>query len=106
FNAPSCCETLAQYQADFAQAVLTPSSVAVSASVNSTADVSHLAINASTSNGYPRLGVGSFAAAYGSALASTTAVASPPFPLTLGGVTVTVQDSAGITRSAPVQSVS
>ncbi len=105
FNAPSCCETLQQYQADFAQAVLTPSSAGVSVSGNATNDTRGLVINASTANGYPRLGVGSFAAAYGSGLASTTAIASPPFQSTLAGVTVTVQDSAGITRSAPIQSV-
>ena len=106
YGPPSCCETLAQYQSDFAQPVLTPSSVSISNSGNTTGDASTLIVNASTANGYPRLGVGSFAAAYGTGLASSTMIASPPFPLSLGGVTVSVQDSAGVTRSAPVQSVS
>ncbi len=106
FTAPSCCETLAQYQADFAQAVLTPSSLAVSVANNTSRGAGSLLVNASTASGYPRLGVGSFAAAYGSGLASTTMIASPPYPLNLGGVTVTVKDSSGITQQAAVQAVS
>jgi uncharacterized protein (TIGR03437 family) len=106
FSAPACCETLAQYQSDFAQAVLTPSSTAVSISDNSSSDVSGLLVNASTANGYPRLGAGSFAAAYGANLAASTVVASPPFPATLGGVTVAVRDSAGTSRQAAIQLVS
>jgi hypothetical protein len=85
FTAPTCCETFAQYQADFAQAVLTPSSTGVSIAGNSSSGSGSLLVNASTASGYPRLGAGSFAAAYGSGLASSTVVASPPFPTTLGG---------------------
>jgi uncharacterized protein (TIGR03437 family) len=106
FSAPTCCETLAQYQADFGQAILSPSSISISASGNQSGDAHALVVNASTANGYPRLGVGSFAAAYGTNLASGTQSATPPFPATLGGVTVSVQDSAGTTRSAPIQTVS
>jgi hypothetical protein len=63
FTAPSCCETLAQYQTDFTKAVLTPSSTSVVISNNPTDDAHALIVNASTANGYPRLGTGSFAAA-------------------------------------------
>jgi uncharacterized protein (TIGR03437 family) len=105
FSPPSCCETLAQYQTDFSQAVLTPSSLSVNVAGNQSGSASGLVVNASTANGYPRLGVGSFAAAYGSGFASSPTVASPPFPGALGGVSVMVKDSAGVTRSAPIQSV-
>jgi uncharacterized protein (TIGR03437 family) len=106
FSAPTCCETLAQYQADFGQAILSPSSISISSSGNQSGDAHALVVNASTANGYPRLGVGSFAAAYGTNLASGIQTATPPFPATLGGVTVSVLDSAGTTRSAPIQTVS
>lgn len=107
FTAPACCETLAQYQADFAQALLTPSSISIASNGNSSSDATGLIQNLSTASGYPRLGVGSFAAAYGTNLASATATASgSDFPTTLGGVTVSITDSAGVTRPAPIQYVS
>ncbi len=102
-NCTGCCETFAQYEADFAQAVLAPSSVAMSVANNTSGDASNLLVNLSTANGYPRLGVGSFVAAYGSKLAATTTVASAPYPNSLGGVTVTVVDSAGTSRPAAIQ---
>ena len=105
FSPPSCCETLAQYQTDFSQAVLTPSSLSISVSGNQAGGATGLVVNASTANGYPRLGVGSFAAAYGSGFASSPTVATPPFPVTLGGLSVVLKDSAGVTRSAPIQAV-
>ncbi len=106
FTAPACCETLAQYHADFAQAILSPHSVQISTPGNNVGDSGSLLVNASTASGYPRLGAGSFAAAYGSGLAGPQpAIAAPPFPTTLGGVTVTVRDSAGVTWAAPIQAV-
>jgi uncharacterized protein (TIGR03437 family) len=49
----------------------------------------------------------SLASLYGENLASQTAPAmSQPLPITLGGVTVTVTDSAGTTRNAPLVYVS
>ena len=65
FTPPPCCETMAQYQADFAQALLTPSSVSITTSGNSSSATAIPIQNLSTASGYPRLGVGSFAAAYG-----------------------------------------
>ena len=107
FTAPVCCETLSQYEADFAQPLLTPTSVSITSTGNTTSDATALIQNLSTASGYPRLGVGSFAAAYGTNLAATTATASgATFPVTLGGVTVSITDSAGVTRAAPIQYVS
>jgi uncharacterized protein (TIGR03437 family) len=107
FSAPSCCETLAQYEADFAQALLTPSSVSITSTNNPSSNASALIQTFSTASGYPRLGVGSFAASYGSNLAAAPATASgATFPTSLGGVTVNITDSAGVTRAAPIQYVS
>ncbi len=106
YNAPTCCETLAQYQADFQQPVLTPHSTQVTLNGNTTADVNNLVVNVSTASGLPRLGVGSFAAAYGTNLATSFATASGSLQTTLAGVFVSVKDSAGVTRLAPVQYVS
>lgn len=108
YSAPSCCETLAQYEADFARAVLTPSSTSITTSNNQTGGATNWLLNSSTASGYPRLGVGSFAAAYGTDLPAPASgmTALPPYPLSLGGVTVAMTDSAGVTRDAPVQYVS
>lgn len=107
FSQPACCETLAQYEADFAQAVLSPSSTSITSTNNQTSSsVAALIQNSSTANGYPRLGVGSFAAAYGTNLASSQMTATAPYPASLGGVTVSITDSSGATQSAPVQFVS
>ncbi len=106
YNAPACCETLTEYQADFMEAILTTSSISTTPSTNTTSGVSTLNINASTASGYPRLGVGSFAAAYGTNLVPSTVVATPPYPTSLGGIGVSVKDSAGVTRLAPIDVVS
>lgn len=107
FTAPACCETLAQYQSDFAQAILTPSSVSVADGGNSTSASAIPLGNSSTASGYPRLAVGSFAAAYGTNLAATPVTApSSDFPMTLGGLTVSITDSQGVKRMAPIQYVS
>ena len=107
FTQPACCETLAQYQADFAQAILTPSSTSITSANNPTSSTTTSLIqSSSTANGYPRLGVGSFAAAYGTNLASSQMTATAPYPPSLGGVTVSITDSSRTTQSAPVQFVS
>jgi uncharacterized protein (TIGR03437 family) len=107
FNAPSCCETLAQYETDFSKAVFTPRSANTTIGDNSTADATGVGVlrNANSANGYPRLGVGSFAAAYGTGLASSVSVANPPYPPSLGGLTVTVRDSLGASRPANIEAV-
>jgi uncharacterized protein (TIGR03437 family) len=106
FTPPACCETLAQYETDFAQALLTPSSTSVTSTGNQVSGTTSLLQNSSTANGYPRLGVGSFAAAYGTNLASSPMTATAPYPPSLGGVTVSITDSSGATQSAPVEFVS
>jgi len=105
FTPPSCCESLAQYEADFKQAVLTPSSVSMTVSGNSTGDTSTLLATSSTASGSPRIAAGSLAAAYVAGLNSPVLPATPPYPLTLGGVTVTVQDSAGVSRPAAIEAI-
>ena len=49
----------------------------------------------SAANGYPVIAPNSYATVYGSALATQTAVASPPYPGTLGGVSLTLKDASG-----------
>ena len=75
FAPPACCETLAQYQADFAQALLTPTSVSITSNGNVSSASANAVQNLSTASGYPRLGVGSFAAAYGVNLAAAPVTA-------------------------------
>jgi uncharacterized protein (TIGR03437 family) len=106
FSPPSCCETLAQYEADFGQALLTPTSASVASTGNQISGATTVLLNSSTASGYPRIGVGSFAAAYGANLAQATTTALPPYPATLGGITVSVTDSAGVTAAAPIEFVS
>lgn len=107
YSPPTCCETLAQYETDFADAVLTPSSTSVASTGNQvSASADALLLNSSTANGYPRLGIGSFAAAYGTNLAAGRASSPAPYPVSLGGVTVSITDSAGKTTAAPVEFVS
>ncbi|HEX4135617.1 MAG TPA: hypothetical protein VHY84_13465 [Bryobacteraceae bacterium] len=107
FTTPACCETLAQYKADFAQPLLTPTSTSVTSNGNQSSSAAALIQTSSSANGYPRLGIGSFAAAYGTGLAAAPVTASTAdFPPTLGGVRVVITDSAGVTQVAPVQYVS
>jgi uncharacterized protein (TIGR03437 family) len=92
FTAPSCCETLAQYTADFSQAILTPSSTGVASTGNQSGGTDNLLISSSTASAYPRLAAGSFAAAYGAGLTS--------------GTTVTLVDSAGASWPASILAAS
>jgi uncharacterized protein (TIGR03437 family) len=107
YNAPACCETLTQYEADFAQALLTPASTSITSNGNPSLAAATLVQSFSSASGYPRLGTGSFAAAYGTNLAAAPLIApGSVFPTTLGGVTVSIIDSAGVNRPAPIQYVS
>ncbi len=64
-------------------------------------------LNVSASDGSSTLAPESLAAAYGSSLApSTASAATVPLPLSLLGVTVTVTDSKGVGRMAPLLYVS
>jgi uncharacterized protein (TIGR03437 family) len=85
---PACCETLAQYQSDFKSPVLTTATQAVTVSGNVTADASLLIANGSTASYSPKAAPASLALAYGSNLK--------------GATSVTVTDSAGVTRDAAI----
>jgi uncharacterized protein (TIGR03437 family) len=61
----------------------------------------------SAASGLPGLAPGSIASVFGSNLVGTTqAAAAQPPPTSLGGVSVTVTDSAGVSRPAPIYYVS
>ncbi len=102
---PACCETLSQVESEFQQPVVVASSTSVT-NANNTTSGPWVANVSGADAGY-RLGAGSIAVAYGENLASATASASgSPLPATLGGVTVTVKDSAGVSRQAGLYYVS
>src|SRR5579862_7441589 len=96
---PGCCETTTQVEADFMQPIVTMADTSVTTSNNVTGGA--WIANVSDADGGYRVAPGSIAVAYGQTLASATAQASSTtLPATLGGVTVTVQDSAGVARPA------
>jgi uncharacterized protein (TIGR03437 family) len=102
---PACCETLAEVQADFIQPLLIVNSSGV-ASSNNTIN-GPLVVNVSNADAGYRLAPESIAVAYGQNLASTTAQAGGlTLPIMLGGVTVTVKDSSGVSRPAGLYYVS
>jgi uncharacterized protein (TIGR03437 family) len=102
---PACCETAAQLQNDFAQPVVVASSTSVTNTANTT--TGPWIVNVSNADGGYRLAPESIAVAYGTNLASATAQATgSTLPTTLGGVTVTVKDSAGVSRPASLFYVS
>jgi len=86
---PACCESSAQYLADFSMPILTTNTLAIVQTNNSTnADTGGLLSTSSTASGVPKVAPGSIAAAYGSNLGSTTAVS--------------VTDSQGTTMPASI----
>ncbi len=105
FYLPTCCETLSQVEADFAQPVVVSTSTSVTNTGNTTSGL--WVVNVSDADAGYRLGAGSIAVAYGQNLASATASAGgSSLPTSLGGVTVTVTDSAGVSRPAGLYYVS
>lgn len=92
---PACCETLAQVQADFQQPVVVTNSTSVTNSNNTTSGP--WIANVSNADGSYRLAAESIAVAYGQNLVST------PAP---DGFTVTIKDSAGVSRQAGLLYVS
>ncbi len=98
-------ETLAQAQADTTKALLLVNSTSVVNSDNATSG--SWTVNLSNADGGYRLAPESIAVAYGSNLAPSLVQAGvQPLPKTLGGITVSVKDSAGVTRPAGVYYVS
>ena len=102
---PRCCETQAQVEADFKQPVVVAASTAVTNS-NNVSSGPWIA-NVSNADGGYRLAPGSIAVAYGQNLAPSLVPAGvQPLPPTLAGLTVTVKDSAGVSRPAGLYYVS
>jgi len=104
YYAPSCCETVAQYQSDFVQPVVVMNSAGVANSSNTAASGEGALISSvSVASYFPKAAPGSLVGGFWTNPTITTpAAASAPFPPTLGGVTVSVTDSAGTSRPAPV----
>ena len=99
FYPPGCCEPLAQIQADFAQPITVGTSTSVTN--NSNTITGSWIVNVSDADAAYRMAPESIAVAYGQNLSTQTALASSAtLPTTLGGVTVTVTDSAGVSRPA------
>jgi uncharacterized protein (TIGR03437 family) len=103
YYAPSCCETVAQYEADFKQAVVVDSSSNVTNATNvSSAATSALISSASAASYFPKVAPDSLVTAFWSNPSIGTTVAPATWPSTLGGVSVSITDSAGVTRLAPI----
>jgi len=95
-----CCESLAQVEAEFAQPVVVLSSSAVN-NANNTTTGQYVMHESSADRAVNRLAPGSVAVAIGQNLGATTALASSSnLPTSLGGVTVMVKDSLGVSRLA------
>jgi uncharacterized protein (TIGR03437 family) len=98
---PVCavCETLAQVEADFAEAVLVVNSTSVTDASNSTTGTP--VENESFADGSRRLAPESIAVALGQNFTSTARLASGPIlPYKLAGLEVNVKDSLGVSRPA------
>ena len=102
---PGCCETLSQVQSEFAQPIVVTNSASVTTSGNITTGLP--VANVSDADAGYRLAPESIAVAYGENLAAARALPSgAALPTTLGGISVTVKDSSGISRPAPLYYVS
>ena len=102
---PNCCENMAQVEEDFILPVLVTNSAPATSASNIISG--QWVVNVSDADSSYRIAPESIAVAYGPALASTTATATGlPLPTTLGAITVTVKDSAGVSRLAGLYYVS
>ncbi|HTA44634.1 MAG TPA: hypothetical protein VK789_19435 [Bryobacteraceae bacterium] len=104
---PACCETQKQVQNDFTQATVVTASSSVT-NTNNTTTGQRVANASYAASGY-HLAPGSIAVAYGhgqSFVSSLILAGIQPLPLTLGGITVTVTDSQGVSRQAGLYYVS
>jgi uncharacterized protein (TIGR03437 family) len=92
-------ETVAQIEADLKQPVLVVNSTSVTNSNNTT--TGSYQANLSNADGSYRVAPGSIASAWGQfPVAAPAAFSGATLPLTLGGITVMVRDSAGVSRQA------
>jgi uncharacterized protein (TIGR03437 family) len=102
---PACCETLSQVEAEFQQPVVVTNSSSVTNSNNTTSGP--WVVNVSNADAGYRLAPESIAVAYGQNLAPLIAQAGgSTLPTALGGIGVTVKDSAGVSRPAGLYYVS
>ncbi len=100
FAMPACCETQSQFVTDFGQSVVTTGSLLTVAN-NTASDASGTVASVSSASYGAKLAPNAYAVAYGSNFTPTFAIATQlPLPTTLGGVTVQVTDSGGVTRAA------
>jgi uncharacterized protein (TIGR03437 family) len=98
-------ETLKQIEADFAQPIVAADSTGVTNSGNTT--TGSIITSVSDASGGLRLASESIASAYGTNLAATTVSnTAATLPTSLGGVSVTVTDTTGTARLAPLFFVS
>ncbi|MGD1096279.1 MAG: hypothetical protein ABSB35_30340 [Bryobacteraceae bacterium] len=98
-------ETITQIETDLKQPVLVVNSTGVTNANNTTTGT--WVANVANADGSYRLAPGSIASAYGTNLATATLQAGvQPLPDSLAGVTVTVTDSAGVSRPAGIYYVS
>lgn len=104
YYAPFCCETVAQYEADFKQAVVVLNSTGFGAPSNTTAATAGgLISSVSAASYFPKAAPESLVTAFWTnPSASTTVASSSTWPTTLGGYMVTVTDSAGVSRQAQI----
>ncbi len=105
---PGCCETMAEVESDFMQPLLVVNSTGVTNSSNTSSNAAGVWVaNVSDADAGYRLAPGSIAVAYGTNLASGNGQASgATLPTQLGGISVTVKDSAGVSRLAGLYYVS
>jgi len=104
YYAPSCCETVAQYESDFKQSVLMLNNTGFPSPANTTAATAGALISSvSAASYFPKAAPESLVTAFWNNPAVSTVVASSSaWPNTLGGLTVNVTDSAGVSRQAPI----
>jgi len=103
YQAPSCCETLTQFESDFTQSVVVMSSTGVTNSSNTSAPgTGGLISSVSVASYFPKAAPGSLVGGFWNNPAVTNASSSAPFPPSLGGISVSVTDSAGTSRPAPL----
>lgn len=103
YYAPSCCETVAQYKADFQQplVVLNSTNVASPSNLGAESPV-RLITGVSAASYVPKVAPDSLVAAFWNNAPVTTDVAPTPWPTTLENISVFVTDSTGTVRLAPI----
>lgn len=103
YYAPSCCETVAQYEADFQKPVIVMSSTGVTNASNATAaSPSALVTGVSAASYFPKVAPDSLVTAFWSNPGLSPVTSPLPWQTTLAGLSVSVTDSAGVARLSPI----